>query len=67
MNSNRPEDFLMIALQLRDEYRDFRKEMIELETELLSEDVSLKRKMKLQRHVFQLPKGVVKDALSLRE
>ena len=51
MNSSRPEDFPLIALQLRDEYSDFRKQMIDLETELLSEEASLKRKLKLQRHV----------------
>ena len=73
MNSSRPEDFLLIALQLRDEYRDFRKQMIDLETELLSEEASLKRKLKLQRHVDLLAaelwptnqKGMRKEATEL--
>jgi hypothetical protein len=73
MDSSSPEDFLLIALQLRDEYKTFRKEMIELEAELLSEDTSLKRKIRLQRHLDSLAaelwpnnqSGIWKEALEL--
>jgi hypothetical protein len=73
MDSNRPEDFLLIALQLRDEYKTFRKEMIELESELLSEDATLKRKLKLHRQIDLLAAelwpnnqfGIRKEAVEL--
>jgi antitoxin component of RelBE/YafQ-DinJ toxin-antitoxin module len=71
--SNGPEDLVQVALQLRDEYRKFRRRMVELEAELADEQTSLKRKIKLKKQVDAMagelwptqPTGIRKEATEL--
>jgi hypothetical protein len=46
-DSSKLEDFLPVALQLRDEYKKFRQSMINIEDEIYSDDITLKRKTQL--------------------
>lgn len=46
-DSTRLEDFLPVALQLREEYKAFREATIKIEDELFSDEITLKRKGKL--------------------
>ena len=52
--SHKPLDLLRVALELREEYKTFRKAMIELETELLNQSTTLERKIKIRRDVLRL-------------
>ena len=50
-DSSKLEDFLPVALQLREEYKVFRKTTIKIEEELFSDETTLKRKAKLVKEL----------------
>ncbi len=50
-DSSKLEDFLPIALQLRDEYKNFRESMINIEVELHSDNINLNRKLQLVKEL----------------
>lgn len=52
--SKDPKDMVKVALYLRNEYRSFRKYMIELESELLSESTSIKKKKTILKEINNL-------------
>jgi hypothetical protein len=58
MNSSSPDDLLDTALQLRDEYSDFRSGVADIEGELCSEDITLGRKIKLVRYLEAMADGL---------
>ncbi|TXN34990.1 hypothetical protein FVB32_10355 [Flagellimonas hymeniacidonis] len=51
MNSNNPEDFLKVAMELRTSYKKFREEMVEIEKMLFDSELSLKKKLKLVKTI----------------
>jgi hypothetical protein len=50
-DSSKLDDFLPVALQLRDEYKKFRQTMLKIEDELFSDDITLKRKRQLVKEL----------------
>jgi len=50
-DSSKLEDFLPVALQLREEYKTFRETTIKIEEELFSDETTLKRKEKLVKEL----------------
>lgn len=68
MESNKIEDFHEVALELRKEFKSFRKEMVELETELASESTSLNKKVKLVNQIDELATALCpSEQLGLRK
>lgn len=51
MESNRPEDLNIVALQMRDKFSNLRYYMNEIQKEILNEDVSLEKKIKLSKEI----------------
>lgn len=51
MESNRPEDLNIVALQMRDKFSNLRCYMNEIQKEILNEDVSLEKKIKLSKEI----------------
>ena len=48
-NSSKPDDINVVALQLRDEYKQIREYMVQIQEELGKEDASLERKRRISR------------------
>jgi hypothetical protein len=49
--SNRPEDLNIVALQMRDKFSNLRRYMNEMQKEILNEDASLEKKIKLYKEI----------------
>jgi len=49
--SNRPEDLNIIALQMREKFSNLRRYMNEMQKEILNEDTSLEKKIKLYKEI----------------
>lgn len=56
--SKKPDDLLLIALQLRDEFKSFRKEIIFLEEKLYNENIPIKKKQKIMKRVHSLAQEI---------
>jgi hypothetical protein len=54
INSNKPEDINTVALQLREEYKQIRAYMTQIQEELWKEDTSLERKIKISKELQKL-------------
>lgn len=57
-NSNQPKDLIQVALQLRTDFKSFRRNMISLEEELYDETTTLQRKRKIMNEVNFMAKGL---------
>ncbi len=60
-DSTKLEDFLPVALQLREEYKAFREATIKIEDELYSDEITLKRKGKLVKELNSIAAEIWKD------
>ena len=61
MESNHPEDLNIVALQMRDKFSNLRCYMNEIQKEILNEDVSLEKKIKLSKEIEKMRNELWKE------
>lgn len=57
-DSNKPEDLIQVALQVRKDFSNFRKDIISLEEELFDDNTTIHRKQKILYEIDLMAKGL---------